>query len=223
MRSHFRPACRAAAVVAATVAPALACAQAPATPAAPPPPGWVVQQDGGGMDMGVGPAVQLSAMKPGFHLTTGPAAIIYDSTKRARGDWRLEAVIHLFNPGARAEGFGVFFGGSALATATPRYGYALVRRDGRALLKARDGATTRTVRDWTANGAIPVWNAAKGPSVKYVVVVEARGPRVTMSVGGTQVLDAPRSDLPADGIVGLRINHALNLHVESFAVAPLSR
>jgi hypothetical protein len=175
------------------------------------------------MDMGDGDKVVMAVMKPGFHVNTGPAAILFDSTMKASGDWRLEATLDLFDPGARAEGFGVFFGGRDLNSAAPHYSYALLRRDGKALLKVRDGATTRTVRDWAANGVIPTWKGGPaGTSVKYPLVVEAKGARVTMWIGATQVLDAPRSELPTDGVVGLRINHALSLHVESVKVTPLT-
>ena len=194
-------------------------AQTPAQPA-----GWVSRLDGGGMDHGDAGRVVMATMKPGFHVTTGPAGILFDSTMKAIGDWRLEATLDLFDPGARAEGFGVFFGGRDLNSAAPHYSYALLRRDGKALLKVRDGATTRTVRDWTANAGIPTWKGGPpGTSVKYLLVIEARGPRVTMWVGANQVLDAARSELPTDGIVGLRINHSLNLHVESVAVSALPK
>ncbi len=198
------------------VAPVAGGAQPPAAP----PAGWVFRVDGGGDRS----EVKLEDMKPGFHVTTGPAAILFDSTMRGTGDWRLDATIHLFDPGARAEGFGVFFGGRDLNSATPTYGYALLRRDGKAIMKARNGAAVRTVRDWTANAAIPVFKAGPpGTSVKYQLVVEAKGDRVALWVGPTQVLDAPRSELPADGVVGLRINHALNVHVERIAVSPITR
>lgn len=194
-------------------------AQTPTAPA-----GWVSRLDGGGMDHGDGGRVVMATMKPGFHVTTGPAGILFDSTMKATGDWRLEATLDLFDPGARAEGFGVFFGGRDLNSAAPHYSYALLRRDGKALLKVRDGATTRTVRDWTANAGIPTWKGGPpGTSVKYLLVLEARGPRVTMWVGANQVLDAARSELPTDGIVGLRINHSLNLHVERVAVSVLPK
>ncbi len=215
-RRLLRWACAAGALF---IAAASGGAQRPAQPA-----GWVVKPDGGAAGHGAGETVQFVEMKPGFHITTGPAAILFDSTMRASGDWRLEATVHLFDPGARAEGFGVFFGGRDLSSGAPRYGYALVRRDGKVMLKAREGATTRTVRDWTANAAIPVWHSGPaGASVRYPLVVEARGDRVSIWIGPTQVLDAPRSELPTDGIVGLRINHALNLHVERVAVAAIPR
>ena len=184
-----------------------------------PPAGWSIRPDAGG-DHG---AVKAAEMKPGFHVTTGPAAILFDSTMSATGDWRLEATLHLFDPGARAEGFGVFFGGRDLTGTAPSYAYALVRRDGKALLKVREGATTRTVRDWTAHSAIPIWTpGVPGGSIRYPLVVEAKGDRVALWVGRTQVLDAPRSDLPTGGMVGLRVNHSLNLHVEKVSVSPLT-
>jgi len=199
--------------------PAHATAQArPAAAPAKSPPGWVARPDAGGNRA----EVQLVEMKPGFRVTTGPATIVFDSTMRATGNWRLQATIHLFNPGARAEGFGVIFGGRGLNSPAPTYAYALVRRDGKALLKVREGDATRTVRDWTSSAAIPQWTATAGANVTYPLVIEARADRVTMWVGGTQVLDAARSELPTDGIVGLRINHALNLHVEKVSVAPLT-
>ena len=174
------------------------------------------------MDHGDGAQVKVEVMKPGWHVTTGPAAILFDSTMRGTGNWRVEATLHLFNPGARAEGFGVFFGGRDLNGGTPHYSYALLRRDGRAMLKVREGATTRTVRDWTVHRAVPVW--AAGPnvtSVAYAMVIEASADRITMSVGGTQVLDAPRRDMPSEGVIGLRVNHSLNLHVEKLVVTRL--
>jgi len=199
--------------------PATAAAQdRPATASAKTPPGWVARPDAGGNRA----EVQLVEMTPGFRVTTGPATIVFDSTMRATGNWRLEATLHLFNPGARAEGFGVIFGGRGLTSPAPTYAYALVRRDGKALLKVREGAATRTVRDWTSSAAIPQWTATAGASVKYPLVIEVRADRVTMWVGGTQVLDAPRSELPTDGIVGLRVNHALSLRVEKVSVAPLA-
>jgi hypothetical protein len=189
---------------------------------APPGKAWTVRTDAGGMAHDAGGDVKVEAMSRGWHVTTGPAAIVFDSTQRASGNWRLEAVLHLFDPGARAEGFGVIFGGAGLMTANQRYSYALVRRDGRALMKVRDGATTRTVRDWAANARIPQWRAGPpGTSVKYQIVIEATATRVKMSVGGADVLDAPRSELLTDGVIGLRINHALSVHVESLTVAAL--
>jgi hypothetical protein len=225
MHRYLMHKCRRALATLALVAavPVIACAQsAGAVPNPLVPRNFVVRTDAPSNAHRATDSVKVDVMKPGWHITTGPAAILYDSTMRGAGNWRVEAVLHLFSPGARAEGFGVFFGGTALTSTAPKYSYALVRRDGRALLKVRDGATTRTVRDWTMNAAVPVWRGTPNdPSTRYNLVIEAVRDRVTMSIGGVRVLDAARSEMPADGIVGLRINHAVEVHVERLTVTPL--
>lgn len=202
------------AVVALVLAPSQITAQGISLPAR-----WSIRPDAGGRPS----EVTIVIRRPGFQVATGPATILFDSAMQARGNWRLESTLHLFDPGARAEGFGLFFGGRDLNGVAPHYAYALVRRDGTALLKVRDGATTRTVREWAANGAIPVWKpGVPGSSVAYRLVVEAIGDRVTLWVGATKVLDAARSEMPTEGIVGVRVNHGLTLYIENIAVAPVT-
>lgn len=179
---------------------------------------WSVRTDDGS------PASTVRVVAAGAttQIITGPAAVLADTTQRGTGNWRLEATLTLFEPGGRAEGFGVIFGGTGLLSPAQRYGYALVRRDGRAMLKVRNGGTTQTVRDWTVHAGVPVWRGGvPGQGLRYPLVVEANGPRVTVMVGGTVVLDAARSELPTDGVVGLRVNHALHIAVERFTLTPL--
>jgi len=40
-------------------------------------------------------------------------------------------------------------------------------------------------------------------------------------VNGQEVATLPRADLAVDGVVGIRVNHALNLHVSRLEVTPL--
>ena len=53
-------------------------------------------------------------MPPGWHITTGPAAILWDPATTASGDFRIESETLLFDPEGRREAFGFFFGGSDL-------------------------------------------------------------------------------------------------------------
>lgn len=89
-------------------------------------------------------------MEPGWHVTTGPAVILYDPSRTGTGEFRVEAETNLFDPGERREGYGIFVGGSDLAGDGQRYLYFLLRRDGRFLIKARSGEETRVVRSWTS-------------------------------------------------------------------------
>ena len=156
------------------------------------------------------------AMPPGWHVTSGAAGILYDPARTAKGTYRLSAEIFLF-PGERREGFGVFFGGRDLSGPEHAYTYFLIRKDGRFLVKTRSGAETAVVVPWTEHAAIVPHDGGE-ESVKNVLAVVARAEEVHFYVNGARVTSVPRSELLCDGVVGLRVNHSLNVHVSSLTV-----
>lgn len=184
----------------------------------PPPGGWEVRTDRGGP--GLPDGIAFMEMSPGFHITTGPAAIFYDPSNTASGSYRVEAEIFLFDPGERNEAFGLFVGGRDLAGDGQAYTYFLIRRDGGTLVKRRDGAGTTTVRDWTPNDAVNTWEEREegATDVLNVLAVASTGDELVFSVNGTEVARVPGAGEHVDGIAGLRINHGLNVHVRSFVV-----
>lgn len=194
-------------------------AQEEAVPSAPE--GWVVRTDRGGPAAAEG--VQLMEMPPGWHVTTGPAAILYHPGKAAEGTYRLEAETYLFDPGQRREGYGIFFGGRNLDSEAQTYTYFLLRRDGRCLVKRRDGPETTVVQDWMEHPAIVGWDDRpdEAGQAKNVLAVEVGETGVAFLVNGMEVHRMPREGLPTDGVVGLRVNHSLNLHVTRLDVSPL--
>lgn len=189
------------------------------------PQGWEVRADQGGHDHGGGAPEGLlfETMSPGWHVTTGPAVILWQPATVVEGDFRVEMDVHLFDPGGRREGFGLFIGGSDLHGDAQRYTYILLRDGGQYLVKKRNGAETPTLVGWTSHPAIRGWadRAEGGGTVLNNLVVEARGPRVVISVNGQEVTTLDRNDLDTRGIVGLRVNHGLNLHLSAFEVTPL--
>ncbi len=183
------------------------------------PEGWMVRFDRDGST-----EAELESfveMPPGFHITTGPAGIFYDPGLSASGDFRAELEVFLFDPGTRREAFGIFLGGQGLEGPGQRYTYFLLRNGGEFLIKRREGAETPTVQSWTASGAIKSWSdRGSDASVRNVLAVEARGDRVRFFVNGAEVADLPRTEVPVDGTVGIRVNHALNLHIARIEVTP---
>lgn len=159
-------------------------------------------------------------MTPGWHITTGPAAVFYHPKLYAEGTFRAQADIHLFDPGDRNEAFGLFIGGTELDSDDQSYLYFLIRKTGEFLVKRRDGAETSVVHEWTAHPAIAPYTSETEGSVLNVLAVEAGAEDLTFSVNGEEVATVPREDLPVDGLVGLRINHALNVHVSNLNVTP---
>ncbi len=199
--------------------PTVLRAQDPARPALPAgesqvPAGWTVRAD----TEAAGPArLKMEIMEPGWHLTTGPAAILYRRVDVARGAYRLQSAIHLFpGPGSRREAFGLFIGGKDLDAPTQRYTYFIIRGDGKFKIKRRHGAATSDVTDWKASPAIRQADP-RGP-VKNTLRIEVRGDRIRFLVNDQEVYAAPASALDTEGIAGLRVNHHLNLHVESLTL-----
>ena len=80
------------------------------------------------------------------------------------------------------------------------------------------------VNDWTSHPAIVSFatKPADASTAKNVLALEAEGDELRFYVNGEQVWSGPRGDLAIDGIFGLRVNHALNLHVTSIMSGPLN-
>ncbi len=157
-------------------------------------------------------------MTPGWHITTGPAGIFYHPDAVVEGNYTLEATIHLFDPGERREAYGVFMGGQNLEGDDISYDYFLLRNTGETLIKRRTGAETSVIRDWTASEAVGTFGPDTESSVKNHLLVNVGSETVTFSVNGTEVASTPRDQVMTDGVVGLRINHALNVHVSDLKV-----
>ena len=158
-------------------------------------------------------------MTPGWHVTTGPAAILYHPALKAEGNYKVRATIHLFPTGKRNEAYGIFVGGNSLDADDQSYLYFVLRNSGEYLIKRRDGTSTSNVTEWTASPAV-VRNTAEEGSVKNVLALDVRDDTIDYFLNGEKVASTPREGLPTEGVVGLRINHHLNVHVSELKVAP---
>ncbi len=204
-------------VVAASLAAPSLAAQDPAPEL---PAGWALRADPGHE---AADGLSFVTMTPGWHLTTGNfSGILYRSDQVASGTFEALMTVHLFaTDPQRLEGFGVFVGGDHLTDDAQRYTYFLLRADGKFLVKIRDGNRTRTVADWTPSSAIVVLpkDADTSTSVKNVLNIRVTPNAITFLINGERVLRRPRNGFPVGGIVGIRANHRLNLHVQSLDVA----
>lgn len=162
--------------------------------------------------------IYFANMSPGMHITSGPAAIYWDSTNTVSGDFQVSSTIHLFDPGELREAFGVFFGGRNLNSEDQAYTYFLLRNGSQYLIKQRMGSETQTLVPWTQHDAINTYTDTTESSVPNTLTVERTGGNLSFSVNGTEVHSMPADDIVTDGITGLRINHRLNVHVESFDI-----
>jgi len=179
------------------------------------PQGWMARTDNNGPITNV----KFQDMAPGWHLTVGPAVIVYRAGDHAEGRVHAITKIHLFPSSSHEEGYGLFLGGQNLQAANQAYTYFLVRGDGKYLVKRRNGASTTPVVDWTDSDAITKISA-DGPVVNEISF-QVGADSVSFMVNGKTVATLPASQVDTKGIVGLRVNHNLNLHIESLGVHPL--
>lgn len=176
------------------------------------PEGWISR-----FDRGQNGAGTLVTMAPGWHLNPGPSGIHYHPDRTASGSFRISSESFLFPDSRPREAYGLLFGGRNLDGPNQAYSYFLIRGDGSYLVKRRDGAETSTVVEWTSNDAIvPLQSDGQA---KNTLAVEAGPETVDFFVNGTKVTSVPRDRLLVDGIVGLRVNHGLNIHVTNLDVA----
>lgn len=179
------------------------------------PEGWRMRLDRANGDPA---AVKFVTMGSGWHVTTGPAAIFYRPETVASGEFRAQATLVLTKPSEHPEAFGLFVGGKNLDRDDQSYLYFLVRQDGKFLIKHRTGAETHTILEWTAHSAVEKPQA--GGSAKNTLAVEAGKDEVRFLVNGQQVAALPRAQADCDGVVGLRINHRLDVHVAELTLEP---
>jgi len=173
------------------------------------PAGWHALLDTGGATID---GVNLMEMGGGFHFMTGPAGIYYKPEDAATGTYEAHATFILLEPSEHPEAFGLFIGGSSLDGPHQRYTYFLVRQDGMFLIKRRAGTETPVVVNWTPNPAV------RQGRTSNVLSIEAGKDTVRFLVNGTEVSSLPRSQVDADGIVGQRINHNLNVMFDTFGI-----
>jgi hypothetical protein len=165
-------------------------------------------------------------MGTGFHVTAGPAAIYWNPTNNATGNYTATATFSQGKPSAHPEGYGLLLAGHNLDQPTQSYLYFLVRQDGKFLINHRaDDKTVHKMVDWTANPAIHALDASGKATNALAVVVGSD--KVSFRVNGTEVHSIPRTTLDSGGdhsgttgIVGLRVNHNLDVHVSDFGVTP---
>jgi hypothetical protein len=162
------------------------------------------------------------SMPPGWHVTSGPAAIYWDPAHEASGSYRVEMEVFLFDPGERREAFGIFIGGRDLNGPDQAYAYFLIRNGGQFIVKERAGADAPTVEPWTSHEAILSYaDRGEDTSVLNVLAVEVDGDALRFLVNDREVWSGSTHDLPVDGVYGFRVNHGLNLHVSRLEAVPL--
>jgi hypothetical protein len=176
--------------------------------------GWTARLDRPTMKLA---DLKFQTMGDAFHATTGPAAIFYAPKAVATGKFDVEATFTQTKAPMHPEAYGILIGGANLDQPNQSYLYFLVRGDGKYMIKHRAGDQVHTIVDWTANDAIA--QKDEGGKARNALKIEAGKDEVEFEVNGKEVHRIKRADaMSVDGVVGLRVNHNLDVHIEDFKV-----
>lgn len=185
------------------------------------PDGWQVRIDRSqnAQDPDDTPQIKFMTMGKGFHVTGGPAGTFWNPANTATGDFTLRATFNLMRPSGHVNYYGLVFGADALGAATQNYIYFIIAQDGMFQIRHRAGDQVHSVQAATANAAIRQ-PGADGRS-SNALEVRVAGNTVSYVVNGTVVHTTPKTGMTArtDGIVGVRVNHLLDVHIDGFAVS----
>jgi hypothetical protein len=161
--------------------------------------------------------VTFVTMAPGWHVTTGPAALLYhpDLQTKNTDNFAVEAEFFLF-PGTSQEEYGIFLGGKHLTPQErPSYVQFVARRDGMGQIRRGSG---EPIVDWRANDAILPHPGKE--TVKNILRVEAGPADIVFSANGKEVARIARAgtNTNLEGYLGLRIGKDINIHISRLDV-----
>ena len=185
------------------------------------PAGWQLRLDRStnASDPDKTPEVKVTQMGAGFHVTTGPAVVLWNPSNTATGTYTVRGTFHLMKPSGHVNYYGLVFGGGNLEGARQNYLYFLVGQNGTFVVKHRAGDTmTHDVAGRTPHAAIA--KPADGGASVNNLEVRVGADKIDYVVNGTVVHTTPKAGMTArtDGIWGVRINHELDVHVERLGV-----
>lgn len=172
---------------------------------------WTVRTDPGSRD-----TVSHVTMPPGWHITTGPGALVYDAANTATGRYALSLEVHLF-PKPSREGYGIFLGGRDVEGTNASYVAVLMRGDGALQVARVTGTQHQALLDWTPTTAIKPHPGTEGTALN-ILTVRVDPDSLRIDGNGSRVAAIARGDLVLDGTFGIRVGAGINLHVTNYDV-----
>jgi hypothetical protein len=198
-----------AATVVAIAAPL--AAQAPA--------GWKVRVDrsANAQDPDNTPNLKVATVGKGFRVTGGPAGTFWNPANTATGTFTARANFTLKAPSNHTNYYGLIIGGADLEGPNQTYLYFLIAQDGTYILRQRTGADVQTIKASTPHASI---RKPEGGQSMNALEIRVSSDTVSYVINGAVVVSTPKTGAGArtDGIVGVRINHVLDVEVDGFEV-----
>jgi hypothetical protein len=182
------------------------------------PQGWKVRIDRSqnAQDPDNTPSLVFKPMGKGFHVKGGPAGTFWNPANMASGNFTLKGTFNLQEPSNHVNYYGLVFGGSNLDAPTQAYVYFVVAQNGTFLVRRRQGENVTEIVNRQGNAAVRQ-PGANGQS-SNALEVRVAGDTISYVVNGTVVSSGPKNGVKTDGLVGVRVNHVLDVQIEGFEV-----
>jgi hypothetical protein len=163
--------------------------------------------------------IKFVVHESGFHATNPQAAVYWNPSNTATGNYTLKGTFTLISTTGHTEYYGLVFGGSDLEGAGQNYLYFMVEHGGSWLIKSRNGSSTSQIASSGGPSDAVKKAGADGKSTN-ALEVRVTANKIDFVVNGTVVNTTPKIGPTAktNGICGIRINHMLEVHVEGFGL-----
>ena len=158
------------------------------------PKGWMVRADRSmnASDPDAAGAIKIATMGNGLHMTNPQAAVFWNPTNTANGNYTLKGTFTLVRPSGHSNYYGLVFGGSGLEGASQAYVYFMVAQDGTWLVKHRDGMATHDVARAANNVVKQPDSTGKSTNALEVRVL---ADKIDYVVNGMVVHSTPKTEI----------------------------
>lgn len=187
--------------------------------------GWKVRIDGSQSASApeATPTLTFAPMAKGFHLTGGPGAIFWDPAHTVKSPYSVKATFTLMKPSDKVTHYGLVFGATGVEGSTPTYVYFTIAQDGTFQVLHRAGNEVHEI-DKSLHFAIRKPDAS-GKSTN-TLEVQVAPTAVSYLINGAVVHATPTragtgsytETEKTNGIVGVRIDDRIDVHVDGFEV-----
>jgi hypothetical protein len=166
---------------------------------------------------------KFMSMGSGLHVVTGPAAVYWNPSNTATGDYTVKATFtESKNKADHPHPYGIFIGGSKLDTDAPTLLYCAAYGNGTALVRGFSGGVVFNPVRRAANEAVK--KAGPDGSVTQEIAWVVKGDTATCMINGAAVATLNKSDIvgagkldSTDGVYGLRVAHNVEVMVSGLA------
>jgi hypothetical protein len=170
--------------------------------------------------------LKFAAEKGGFHVTTGPSAILWNPKNVASGNYTVKATFAepaFMGLNSHPHPYGIMIGGNDLDTPNHSALYCSAYGNGTFIVRGFGPAPFAVNAKPEPNGAVK--KADKGAPVTQEVALSVKGDKIECAVNGTVVGSYDKSAVvgagklkSTDGVYGLRFGHNTEAVVTGFSM-----